>query len=409
MTTHNANNERIKRQYFAYLKEAKRHSEPTVDAVAKALDRFENDTKYRDFKAFHFEQAIAFKRRLTEQKNQQTGEKLSKATLHSTLAAVKAFFHWLAGQPGYKSRLQYSDADYFNLSEKDVRVATARREQVGPTLEQARHVIAMMPGQSEIERRDRALIAFTLLTGARDSAIASMKLKHVNLIAGCVDQDAREVKTKFSKTFTTYFFPVGDDIRQIVADWVAFLREQMLWGNDDPLFPATRIGLGATRQFEALGLERAHWSSAARIRTIFRDAFTRAGLPYFNPHSFRNTLVRLGQAVCKTPEEFKAWSQNLGHEKVLTTFLSYGQVESPRQGQIIQALGAPQVAVAAGCQRACEGVDAGDACDHPGLKIRPFCVGTATLCPTCKFPGSPPTAASFRHAASDKLRGCTPR
>ena len=344
MTTHNANNERIKRQYFAYLKEAKRHSEPTVDAVAKALDRFETDTKHRDFKSFHFEQAIAFKRRLTEQKNQQTGEKLSKATLHSTLAAVKAFFHWLAGQPGYKSRLQYSDADYFNLSEKDVRVATAKREQVGPTLEQAKHVIAMMPGQSEIERRDRALIAFTLLTGARDSAIASMKLKHVNLIAGCVDQDAREVKTKFSKTFTTYFFPVGEDIRQIVADWVTFLREEMLWGNDDPLFPATRIGLGATRQFEALGLERAHWSSAARIRTIFRDAFTRAGLPYFNPHSFRNTLVRLGQAVCQTPEEFKAWSQNLGHDKVLTTFLSYGQVESPRQGQIIRGLVAPQAA-----------------------------------------------------------------
>jgi site-specific recombinase XerD len=345
MTTHNANNERIKRQYFAYLKEAKRHSEPTVDAVAKALARFEADTKHRDFKSFHFEQAIAFKRRLTEQKNQQTGEKLSKATLHSTLAAVKAFFHWLAGQPGYKSRLQYSDADYFNLSEKDVRVATAKREQVGPTLEQAKHVIAMMPGQSEIERRDRALIAFTLLTGARDSAIASMKLKHVNLIAGCVDQDAREVKTKFSKTFTTYFFPVGDNIRQIVADWVTFLREQMLWGNDDPLFPATRVGLGATHQFEALGLERAHWSSAARIRIIFRDAFTRAGLPYFNPHSFRNTLVRLGQAVCQTPEEFKAWSQNLGHDKVLTTFLSYGQVESPRQGQIIRGLGVPQVAV----------------------------------------------------------------
>ena len=344
MTTHNANNERIKRQYFAYLKEAKRHSEPTVDSVAKALARFETDTKYRDFKSFHFEQAIAFKRRLTDQKNQQTGEKLSKATLHSTLAAVKAFFHWLAGQPGYKSRLQYSDADYFNLSEKDVRVATARREQVGPTLEQVRHVISMMPGQSEIERRDRALIAFTLLTGARDSAIASMKLKHVNLIAGCVDQDAREVKTKFSKTFTTYFFPVGDDVRQIVVDWVTFLREEMLWGNDDPLFPATRIGLGATRQFEALGLERAHWSSAARIRMIFRDAFTRAGLPYFNPHSFRNTLVRLGQAVCQTPEEFKAWSQNLGHEKVLTTFLSYGQVESPRQGQIIRGLGEPKVA-----------------------------------------------------------------
>jgi integrase len=345
MTTHNADNERIKRRYFAYLKEAKRHSEPTVDAVAKALARFESDTKHRDFKLFHHQQAIAFKHHLTEQKSQQTGEKLSKATLHATLANVKAFFHWLAGQPGYKSQLQYSDADYFNLSEKDVRVATAKREQVGPTLEQAKHVIGLMPTGTAIERRDHALIAFTLLTGARDSAIASMKLKHVNLIAGCVDQDAREVKTKFSKTFTTYFFPVGDEVRQIVVDWVTHLREQMLWGNDDPLFPATRIEVGASRHFEAVGLERAHWSSAARIRTIFRDAFTKAGLPYFNPHSFRNTLVRLGQEVCKTPEEFKAWSQNLGHEKVLTTFLSYGQVESPRQGQIIRALAAPPVAV----------------------------------------------------------------
>jgi integrase len=342
MTTHNAANERIKRRYFAYLKEAKRHSEPTVDAVAKALARFEADTKYRDFKAFHSEQAIAFKRRLAEQRNQQTGEKLSKATLHATLAHVKAFFHWLAGQPGYKSRLQYSDADYFNLSEKDVRIATARREQTGPTLEQAKHAISLMPATTAIERRNRALVAFTLLTGARDSAIASMKLKHVDLVAGCVNQDAREVKTKFSKTFTTYFFPVGDDIRRIVEEWVAYLQQDLLWGNDDPLFPATRIVVGSTSQFEADGLERAHWSSAARIRAIFREAFTSAGLPYFNPHSFRNTLVRLGETVCRTPEEFKAWSQNLGHDKVLTTFISYGSVTSPRQAQIIHSLGNPK-------------------------------------------------------------------
>ena len=119
----------------------------------------------------------------------------------------------------------------------------------------------------------------------------------------------------------------------------------MLWGNDDPFFPATRVALGPARQFVAVGLERAHWSSAARIRTIFRDAFTSAGLPYFNPHSFRNTLVRLGQSVCQTPEEFKAWSQNLGHDKVLTTFLSYGQVETSRQGEIIRELATPQLAL----------------------------------------------------------------
>jgi integrase len=344
MTKHNPENERIKRKYFAYLKEAKRHSEQTVDAAAKSLSRFEESTRYRDFKRFHYEQATAFKRHLAEQTGQRSGERLSKATLHATLTQLKRFFQWLAREPGYKSCIQYSDAEYFNLSDKDTRVATAHREQRAPTVEQIKHVIAGMPVNSEIERRDRALIAFTLLTGARDSAIASMKLKHVDMKEGCVQQDAREVKTKFSKTFTTYFFPVGDEICRIVAEWVGYLREEKLWGNDDPLFPATHIALGETRQFEASGLERSHWSTATPIRTIFREAFERAGLPYFNPHSFRDTLVRLGEERCKSPEEFKAWSQNLGHEHVLTTFLSYGAVASDRQGEILRGLVAPQQA-----------------------------------------------------------------
>ena len=42
-----------------------------------------------------------------------------------------------------------------------------------------------------------------------------------------------------------------------------------------------------------------------------------------------------------TPEQFKAWSQNLGHEKVLTTFLSYGEVACSRQGEIIRELADP--------------------------------------------------------------------
>jgi len=311
MTTHSANNERIKRRYLFLLKEAKRQSEPTVDAMAKALNRFEVYTKYRDFRAFHYEQAIAFKNHLAEQRNQQTGEKLSKSTLHSTLAHLKRFFQWLSEQPSYKSRLQYCNAEYFNLSDKEMRVATARREKKAPTLEQVEHVISTMLMGTEIERRNRALIAFTLLTGARDSAIASMKLKHVDLDAGKVDQDAREVKTKFSKTFTTFFFPVGDEILKIVADWVTYLRGEKLWGNDDPLFTATQIGLGAKHQFEAVGLKRNHWSTTTPIRKIFRDAFESAGLPYFNPHSFRNTLVGLGETICRTPEQFKAWSQNI--------------------------------------------------------------------------------------------------
>jgi integrase len=340
MKTHNPDNERIKRAYFNYLVEAQGFSEATLDSVAKAINRFECYTKFRDFKAFHIEQAKGFKASLAEQMSLRTKDRLSKATLYATLNALKRFFIWLAGQPGYKSRVSYSDAEYFNLSAKETSVAKARREQRVPTVEQIRHV-CIMPTNTEIERRDRALIAFTILTGARDRATASIKLKHIDLDQGRILQDARQVNTKFSKTFTTWFFPVGDDILRVVTDWVNYLRQEKIWGGDDPLFPATKIVLGDSRHFEVSGLDRKHWASAGPIRKIFKDAFAGAGLPYFNPHSFRKTLAQLGEKLCVTPEQFKAWSQNIGHEKVLTTFSSYGEVAAERQRDIIRELSQP--------------------------------------------------------------------
>jgi hypothetical protein len=128
---------------------------------------------------------------------------------------------------------------------------------------------------TDIELRNRALIAFTILTGARDGAIASCKLRHVDIAEGKIDQDAREVRTKFSKSFVTTFFPVGDDIRTIVADWVTYLRSEKLWGLDDPLFPATKVAVGDNLRFGAVGLDRKHWSSASPIRTIFKASFAR--------------------------------------------------------------------------------------------------------------------------------------
>lgn len=339
MRTNNPDNERIKHRYFAYLQEAKRMSGTTIDGVAAALHRFEAYTGYRDFKAFHYQQAVAFKRYLADQVSQRSGERLSKATLYSTLTALRHFFFWLAGQPGFRSRLTYFDADYFNISEKDARIAKSRREPRKPTHEQLRHTLAKMPAATDIERRDRAVFAFVLLTGARDGAIVSLKLKHVDLTENKVTFDAREVHTKFSKTFSTIFFPVGNEVRQIVAEWIEYLLHERLFGLDDPLFPATEVALNADQQFAAVGLSRRHWRNATPVRAIFREAFTTAGLPYFNPHSVRNTLAALGQKLCRTPEEYKAWSQNLGHEGVLTTFFAYGEVPAERQTEIIRELG----------------------------------------------------------------------
>ena len=197
-----------------------------------------------------------------------------------------------------------------------------------------------MPHGTPIERRDRAVVAFTLLTAMRDGAIASLRLRHVDVEHGRVDQDAREVRTKASKTMTTRFFPVGEEPLRIVREWVHELAEDHRFGPSDPLFPATVIDLDADGRFAASGLKRENWTNADPIRRICRTAFAAAGLPYYSPHSFRSTIARSGERTCRTPGELEAWSQSLGHGQVMTTFQSYGTVSSDRCDELFAGLAA---------------------------------------------------------------------
>ena len=292
MTKRNADNERVKRRYLVYLKDAKGRDVASVDAAASAIERFEGYVKSRDFKGFHIEQARGFKAHLLAATNARTGLRLSASTVHATLAAVKAFFVWLADQRGYASRIKYADTEYFNAPDNLSRIATARRFKSCPTLAQVRAMIHSMPEETEVQKRDRAIIAFTILSGARDRATISFRLKHIDIDNEMVEQDAREVRTKRAKTFMTRFFPLGDDFRKIVVDWVTF------FGRKSALDPTTRCSQKlrsrpATMASTGPYLYRRAWANANPVRDIFREACARAELPYFNPHLLRNTLVQV--------------------------------------------------------------------------------------------------------------------
>ena len=99
--------------------------------------------------------------------------------------------------------------------------------------------------------------------------------------------------------------------------------------------------MGNVGQFHANGLDHEPWANANPVRAIFKEAFQKAGLPYFNAHSFRNSLVQLAYDLKLDAEQFKAWSQNLGHEACLTTFSSYGTLPPHRQAEIIRGLANP--------------------------------------------------------------------
>ncbi|HNR76629.1 MAG TPA: site-specific integrase [Parvularculaceae bacterium] len=335
----NASNERIKLDYLYHLRHARRQSEASIDKAAAALDSFLDYSRHRDLKKFHRRQATAFKDHLLERQNARTGAALSLSTVQSTLKAMRNFTIWLADQPGYKRAVTYTDADYFSLSHGEARAASAPKIKRPPSLADVHKVIAMMPASTDIESRDRAVIAFTILTGARDGATASFRLKHIDIAERRLFQDGRDAATKFRKSFPTFFFPVEGQAEAIVVDWVEHLQNRHSFGSDDPLFPRTKVGLDAEGRLGPLGLDRAPWSNATAIRGIFRKAFAAAGLPYANPHLFRDTLALYGLDRCKNFAEMKAWSQNLGHEDMLTTLRNYGSISTRDQEALIRGLG----------------------------------------------------------------------
>lgn len=102
------------------------------------------------------------------------------------------------------------------------------------------------------------------------------------------------------------------------------------------------MGLDKHGGFIGKGLSHQGWGASNPVREIFKRAFEAAGLPYFNPHSFRAMLVRHAMTLGLSPEHMKAWSQNLGHADVLTTFTSYGSVPAHRQGELIREAGQTQ-------------------------------------------------------------------
>lgn len=335
MAKRNKDNLRIKRRYLLWRKDARGISEASLDKTAAAITLYDDWLGGKDFRAFHSERARAFKRHLGSLKNERTGAPLAASTMNSTLRELKGFFYWLADQPGYKSRVSRADADYMTPDRKSDNARRGALWKPHPSPDQARCVILNMPTETVIQRRDRALLAFLFLTGAREGAAISMQLRQLDLVNGCVQFDGRYVDTKFGKSFTTAFYPIGGGLESILSDWVAELKNDHLFSLSDPLFPKTKVALGAHRRFEAVGIERQAWSSPSSAAKIFKQAFAAAGQPHFSPHRVRDTVAELAKDHCRTPEDYKAWSQNMGHDDVLTTFSSYGSVSAGRQVELM--------------------------------------------------------------------------
>ncbi|MFA6602156.1 MAG: site-specific integrase [Candidatus Paceibacterota bacterium] len=234
------------------------------------------------------------------------GKPLSIVSHYNYLRHLRTFFDWLSREPGYKSK-------------------------IAP---------ASIRPETEIALRDRALISFTLLSGMRDQAIATLPI-------GCFDEETRiisqnpqkGVQTKFSKLITTTLFEFDQTLVDFFMDWVKHLKNKGL-GPTDPLFPQaqTECSPGNLSFEPATKTGTSFWKSAGPIRKIINKRSEEAGLPYFPPHAFRHLAVDLALRACKNGEQIKAISQNFGHEYIATTMYSYANFNDDQLSQILKSI-----------------------------------------------------------------------
>lgn len=330
--TINANNERIKHAYFHYLKQADGKSDSTISHYDYAIRRYEQFTKFADFKTFDQRKAVALKEHLSN-------SDIALPTVLSIVNKLRSFFRWLSFQPGFKRNIRRNDIDYLRLSDRATRAAQTPAEKKFPTLQMIEEVVRSMHSDTAIEKRDRAMIALVALTGVRIGALISLKIKHLDLVQELLVQNPREVTTKARKPIYSFLLPLSVFLKQVLFDWVFFLTKELHCCDNDPLFPKTALGQDDLFQFVVNGLERQHWRTSAGPREIFKEAFRAVGFPDFTPHRFRDMIVSEMYKLNLTAEEFKAWSQNFGHSSPLTTFTSYGKISLERQRQLIRNIG----------------------------------------------------------------------
>ena len=232
---------------------------------------------------------------------------------------VREFFEWLERQREYSKYIKFDDVQYFNISRNDRNKALATGYQESHEVSDIISTIRSIASLTEVDMRNKAMISLCLLTTPRISAMQTARIASIKYFKGqdawAFVQNPNFVDTKYARQITAYFIGDVKDLYKNILDWIEYLKGKG-FEDKDPLFP--KIVPSFNRYGEPiLILEKEYIKSQTTIRKIFERCFNDNDLPYYKPHSFRHSIVRMAMKHETSPLLISALIRPLIFEKQL--------------------------------------------------------------------------------------------
>ena len=334
-------NQRRIYEYRVYLEGHKDWQPCTVDEHLRSVSRMSAFFKHQPYEAVSIHQILSFKSAVRELRECGDGDGLSPSTVSHTLLRCGAFYKWLAERPGTK--LDPHLPGYFNLSRGEKSTAASIVKGTNLTFDQAICIFNSMPSVSTIGIRNRAIIAMFICTGIRITALTTLRGKHVNVHTRWINQDPREVETKFAKHIRTYCLNLGSELLDAMTEWAKW-RNGNGFSQDDPFFlpdryiEANSVGLG--HKPASAGPAQC-WKSIDPVLQIVRQAAEAAGLTELNvtSHDFRKVAHPfLAKRGTMTISEEVALQLNFGQTPKETIRKHYAVMPESEREEILDEL-----------------------------------------------------------------------
>lgn len=267
-------------EFLEYLKKTKKKAPNTVEAYGRDVQEYSSFIDGReagDVARANNADVVAF---LLELKN---GGK-SAATVNRKLASVRMFYGFLI-EKGVVSENPTMDIKSPKIERKEIKFLTIEEMEI----------LLGAPDSSVKGKRDRAILELLYATGIRVTELVEANVSDLNLMMGFI--------TCMGEQSTPRIVPIGRPAREVLTEYLADTRKQLLKGNEEETALFTNYyGKRITRQ----GL----WK-------ILKEYGKKTGLEEkLTPNAIRNSFA---VHMIQNGADLKSLQEMLGHEDISAT------------------------------------------------------------------------------------------